>query len=143
VSPQPLQSQRTGCSRECTQGHYIQKHLLFLEHLGEWDDPEGTVFDLLLVVSLDGLQQLENPRLDQPLEIFVVLLLLLGFVGTDDVHLDEEGETAEEVHLPANLSNISLGVKYLSSSLYLVNQHLFSDHVDPLSRVVLRSRSYH
>lgn len=55
------------------------------------------------MVSNDDLDQLQNPRLDQPLEIFILLLIIFAGVMTVYIDLNEDGEGAKEVDLLANL----------------------------------------
>lgn len=55
------------------------------------------------MVPDDGLDQLKYPGLDQALEVFVLLLIILAGVVAVDIDLHEDGERAEEVYLLADL----------------------------------------
>lgn len=95
------------------------------------------------MVADDDLDQLQDPRLDQALEILVLLLLVLAGVVAVDVDLYEEGEGAEEVDLLADLGEVLAELQDLHGPADLLADHLVGHCIHPLGRVVLRGRSRH
>lgn len=85
------------------------------------------------MVSNDDLDQLQNPRLDQALEIFVLLLIIFAGVVAVDIDLYEDGEGAEEIDLLADLREVLPELKDLVGSSDLLADHLVGHCVHSLS----------
>lgn len=89
------------------------------------------------MVPDNGLDQLQYPGLDQSLEVFVLLLIILAGVMAVDIDLHEDGEGTEEVYLLADLREILPELQDLVGPADLLADHLVGHCVDPLGGVVL------